>query len=131
MHFVVTLVTIENIFVLTCESQVALHARKGGHVVFVDAVFLGHDVEADADTLPDHVDLGTALWTLVHLPLRLFLGLVLVTCFFFLFLSQTLSSLLRCIVPFGLVTGRVNLILQLGGCRRCACRRHDMATAWI
>lgn len=44
MHFEVTLIAVENIFVLTCESEITLEACEGGHVILVDTVFLGHDV---------------------------------------------------------------------------------------
>ena len=78
MHFVITDVAIENILILTCKSQVAFVAGECGDIVLVDAIFLGHDVEADTDTLPNHVHLRSTLRALVHLPLGLLSRSVLV-----------------------------------------------------
>ena len=127
MHFVIADIAIENILIVACKSQVAFGADESGDIILVDTVLLGHDVEANADTLPDQVDLGSALWTLVHLPLGLLLLLIFVARLLLFFLRQTLRRLLRCIVPFGLVTRRIKFFFQFGSCCWRARRRH---TRW-
>jgi hypothetical protein len=131
MHFVIADIAIENILIFACKSQVAFGADESGDIILVDTVLLGHDVEANADTLPDQVDLGSALWTLVHLPLGLLLLLIFVARLLLFFLRQTLRRLLRCIVPFGLVTRRIKFFFQFGSCCWRARRRHNMAATRV
>lgn len=74
VHLSVALVAVEDILVLACEAQVALVADQGTHVVFVNAVLLGHDVQTYTDSLPDHLNVRSAFLTCVHLPRRLLIS---------------------------------------------------------
>lgn len=73
MNFVIACVTIEDVLILACEAEVALCAGQGAHIILVNSVLLGHDVQANADTLSDHLNLRAAYVTGVHLPHLLFL----------------------------------------------------------
>lgn len=68
MNFVVADVAVEYVLVLAREAKFALVAGQGAHIILVDAVLLRHDIQANADTLPDHLDARTALVAGVHFP---------------------------------------------------------------
>lgn len=75
MDLVVTLITIENVLVLACESKVAFVADKCTYIVLVNAVLFGHDIQTNTNSLTDKVNLTAwALFALMHFPIGLFLG---------------------------------------------------------
>ena len=118
MHLEVALVAVENVLILACESQVALLANQCGNVILIDAILFGHDIEANSDALPYHVDLWTALRALVHLPGRL-LGLFQLAGLVVFLLGQALRRLLGDVVPLGLVSSScIKLVFHFLGCIR-------------
>lgn len=73
MNFVVANVAVENVFVLARKSKIAFNTGQGAHIVLVNAILLGHDIQADTNSLSNHVWMGIAFGTLVHFPLLLLL----------------------------------------------------------